>query len=567
MRIAMAQINTTVGNIGGNADRIVAAARQVHDETQADLVLFPELAVLGYPPRDLLLKPHLITLCEQAVHDIARRTADLPGTIVVGAVRRRDTDDPGTGLCNSAAVMRAGRLLHWYDKRLLPTYDVFDEDRYFDPGCEPLVVECPVASDESGCTTARVGVTICEDLWNEPALFAHRLYNDDVVADLMAGKPDVIVNLSASPFAVGKPAFRQQLFGQVARRTGCPVVMCNLVGGNDDLIFDGYSMALAGRNGLLMAAAPGFCEHVLTVDLAARQEPVAGSTDDLSDLFGALRLGVRDYVSKCGFSDVIVALSGGIDSAVVAAIAVAALGGDHVWGVGMPSRFSSEGSVDDARDLADRLGTRFDLVEIEPAHRAMLDMLQPLFESTGRQPGVAEENIQARLRGNIVMSLSNKVGALLLTTGNKSELAVGYCTLYGDMAGGLAVISDVPKTTVYALAEWMNRNHADIGFSCSPIPESTITKPPSAELKPDQTDQDTLPTYDVLDEIIRRYVEQHQSVQVILEQTGFNEDTVRRACGLIDRNEYKRRQMPTGLKVTGRAFGSGWRMPIAARFG
>jgi len=573
MHIAIAQINTVVGDIDGNTSLIVDAIRRARDEFGADLVVFPEMAVLGYPPKDLLLKERVVERVEEAMAVVACECTSI--TAVVGGVRRTGLST-GTGRANSAALCRNGHVEAWYDKRLLPTYDVFDEDRYFDPGTGPLIFDCSVADGKD----RRVGVTICEDLWNDSFQESPtpRLYVENIVAELAEEHVDLILNLSASPFWVGKPEFRHALFGRAARRIGVPIVFANLVGANDDLIFDGHS-AIYGPDDSITARSPGFDDGLLTVDLP--DGPVGepntlvqiqnGNANDsrdteMSNLFQALALGVRDYVRKCGFSSVIVALSGGIDSAVVAAIAAAALGSENVWGVGLPSRYSSKGSIKDAQELADRFGFRFDLISIESAHKAMLELLTPIFETTGQPAGVAEENIQARLRGNLVMALSNKVGALLLTTGNKSELAVGYCTLYGDMAGGLAVISDVPKTMVYDLAKWMNEHPERFGLDRPPIPDSTIMKPPSAELKPNQTDQDTLPSYDILDRIVNLYVERHFSVERIIEETDFEPEVVQQMCQTIDRNEYKRRQMPTGLKVTGRAFGSGWRMPIAAKF-
>ncbi|MFG0330182.1 MAG: NAD+ synthase [Phycisphaerales bacterium] len=552
MRIALAQINTTVGDIEGNRRLILGAVREARD-AGASVVLLPELAVLGYPARDLLLKAHVVERCEEAVARLAEECGD--DLLAIVGSPRRNGSPLGHGLCNSAAALRGGGVIAWYDKRLLPTYDVFDEDRYFDPGAAPCVVE------HDG---RRLGLTICEDLWNVDSLTIRHKYPADIIGDLVEVGADTILNISASPFVVGKPAFRRGLFGGAAQRAGAPLAMANLVGGNDDLIFDGHSLAFdaAGR---LIEQGPGFREGLTIVDLDGSPRDEPAPDHDLEDLFEALVLGLRDYTHKCGFREVIIGLSGGIDSAVVATLARAAFGAEQVRGFGMPSRYSSEGSIDDARDLAERLGLRFDLVPIEPAHQAMLDMLEPVFAATGRPPGVAEENIQARLRGNVLMSISNKLGSLLLTTGNKSEIAVGYCTLYGDMSGGLAVISDVPKMTVYALARWMNDHPDRVGVAQAPIPASTISKPPSAELRPDQTDQDSLPPYEILDEIILRYVERLDDAERIARETGFDATLVESICRMIDRNEYKRRQMPTGLKVTGRAFGSGWRMPIAAK--
>jgi len=571
MRIALAQINTTVGDVAGNAERIREAARLARG-ADADIVLLPELAVLGYPPRDLIFKEGLVERCEETVADLARElTSESDGWLVVIPSPRRNTNATGVGISNSIALCRAGRVEMWYDKRLLPTYDVFDETRYFDPGNTPGVIE------HRG---ARLGLTICEDIWVDDTLTQRRRYAEDTIDELKREGIDLVLNASASPFRIGLPRHRCRLFTSAAKRAGVPLAWANLVGGNDDLIFDGHSGLVRPEQEGCVFEMEGFREGIQVLDTessaAARRTNGIDAIDrvneqarrdiDLRHLFEALTLGVRDYLRKCGFRDVWIALSGGIDSAVVAALAAAAIGPDAVRAVGLPSRYSSHGSVDDARDLAERLGIRFDLIPIEAAHSALLHLVQPIFDESSEPPGVAEENIQARLRGNIMMALTNKLRSLLLSTGNKSELAVGYCTLYGDMAGGLAAISDVPKTMVYELARWINAHHHVIGCACPPIPERTITKPPSAELKPDQADQDTLPPYEVLDRIIHRHVEQSQSARRIVEETGIDRETVERICRLIDRNEYKRRQMPTGLKVTGRAFGSGWRMPIAARF-
>lgn len=550
MRIALAQVNPTIGDITGNTQRI-AQALESAVEHNCDLLLAPELAILGYPPKDLLLRSSLIKRSEEAV---ARLAADFPQILAILGSPRRHANASGNGVHNSAAICRNGKIERWYDKRCLPTYDVFDESRYFDPGDAPCVVE------HHG---RLIGITICEDLWNDNELLGPRRYKDDILNDVLDSGADCIINISASPFVIGKPAFRRRLFSRIATRSSMPVALVNQVGANDDLIFDGHSFVL-GSDGGTISAACGFADDLLIADLSS-PDRITPPENDMRDLTDALILGIRDYCRKCGFSKTIVALSGGIDSAVVAALARIALGADSVHGIGMPSRHSSQGSIDDARDLANRLSIPFDLIPIAPAHDAMDEMLVDLFAQTGRPPGVAEENIQARLRGNIVMSLSNKTGALLLTTGNKSELAVGYCTLYGDMAGGLAVISDVPKTMVYTLANWLNENHKSFDLDQPPIPENTITKPPSAELRPDQTDQDTLPPYEILDVIIDRYVERSLDAGDIIDETQFDADLVRRICKLIDRNEHKRRQMPVGLKVTGRAFGSGWRMPIAAK--
>ncbi len=561
MKIALAQVNTTVGDVSGNARRALEAVRR-GEEAGADLVLLPELALTGYPPRDLLLRGHLAERCHEAIDEIARqcrgRTAAVIGMPALRRVVAPHDTHAGRGLYNSAAVCGDGRVLSWYHKRLLPTYDVFDEHRYFSAGSSPGMVEW---------AGKRIGLTICEDLWNEEGLIPreHR-YGVDVVGELAALKPDVLVNISASPFALGKPRFRLSLFGMAARRLGVPLACVNLVAGNDDLIFDGHS-ALLGADGQVAAAAAGFVEDFLVVETeqAGGAGPFSIDAPEMEQLFEALVLGIRDYMRKCGFRGCIIALSGGIDSALVACLARAAVPASAIRTVGMPSRYSSAGSVTDARVLAEALGVRFDVLGIEPVHASMLEVVGPLLREVSETEGTAEENIQARIRGNIVMALSNKTGALLLTTGNKSEIAVGYCTLYGDMAGGLAVISDVPKTLVYDLSRWINAHPERLGLREGPIPESTLTKAPSAELRPGQTDQETLPPYEVLDEIIERYVEGSESVDRIIAETGFAEEVVRSMCRRIDGNEYKRRQAPIGLKVTGRAFGSGWRMPIAAK--
>jgi len=578
MRIALAQIHPVVGDVEGNETRARAAVEEAAEQG-ARLVLLPELVALGYPPRDLLLRPRVIRRCLDAVERLARLGRGGGPALVIGSPRPAP-DRLGRELANAAACCRDGEVVAWYEKRLLPNYDVFEEDRYFEPGDRVVTFE------HEG---ARLGITICEDLWNDAALLGRRLYETDLVAELVAADVHAILNISASPWWVGKPAFRRRLFGAAARRAGVPLAFVNQVGGNDELVFDGHS-ALFDAEGSIRAEGPAFAEGLLVADLPLPAGPEGGPDEptrdrppvvrsraplgldlpnpEIAELFHALVLGIRDYVRKCGFRQVHLGLSGGIDSAVVAALARAALGPDAVSGIGMPSRFSSDGSISDARILAERLGIGFDVIPIEPAHHAMLDMLEPHFRAVGTPPGVAEENIQSRLRGNILMALTNKTGSLLLTTGNKSELAVGYCTLYGDMAGGLAVLCDVPKTAVYRLARWINRHPAAV-FGASggppPIPDSTLDKPPSAELRPDQTDLDSLPPYEVLDPIIERYVERHESVADIVAATGSDETLVRRVCGLIDRNEYKRRQLPVGIKATSRAFGIGWRMPIAAR--
>ncbi|MBI1374469.1 MAG: NAD+ synthase [Phycisphaera sp.] len=562
MRIALAQINPTVGDVSGNAAIIDAAIARAAD-AKADLVVFPELALVGYPPKDLLLKPDVVDRCEQAITDIATRCNGI--TAVIGYPCRSDRPR-GLGLYNAAAVCRDGNLAHRHVKHLLPTYDVFDESRYFEPGP-------PVDLTELHGT--KLGISVCEDLWNDADMFNRQLYHDNPIDDLAAAGAELFINCSASPFVVRKHAFRLQLFAHTAKRLGIPIVYVNQVGGNDELVFDGNS-CVVDASGNVIAHAKDFEEDLLIVDMPGadkiqnqkskienrRESP----RDGMAAVYAALVLGLRDYCRKCGFGKVVVGLSGGIDSAVTAVIGAAALGAANVTGVSMPSRYSSDHSRSDAQVLAENLGVAYHTVPIEPAHVAMDGMLRDLFG--GELTDITAQNVQARLRGIILMGYSNQHGAMLMTTGNKSELAVGYCTLYGDMAGGLAVLSDVPKTMVYELARWMNTDacplRVELGHDL--IPGGTITKPPSAELKPDQVDQDSLPPYDVLDDIIERYVERHDPAKKIIADTGFDAETVLRVVTMIDRNEYKRKQTPPGLKITGRAFGFGRRMPIAQRW-
>ncbi len=545
MRVALAQINPVVGDVVGNAERIVDRIRAAAG-LGASLVVFPELAVAGYPPRDLLLKPRFVEANVRAVGRIAEactETAALVGFVEPNA------DAVGRRLRNAAAYCAGGRVRQVAHKSLLPTYDVFDEQRYFEPGPAVTLVE------HEG---VRLGLSICEDLWNDEQLVGRRIYHAEPIEQLAQAGARCVINLSASPYTEGKPLFRTRLFGEQARRHKLPIVFVNQVGGNDELVFDGGS-AVFDAEGRVIARAKSFEEDLLIVDPdaagAGRLEPVP---EGIAGVHDALVLGTRDYVRKCGFEHVVVGLSGGIDSAVTAAIAAAALGPGAVTGVAMPSRYSSEHSQQDAAAVAANLGIAFKTIPIGPVHEAFEGHLRAWFE--GRPADVTEENLQARIRGNLLMALSNKFGWLLLTTGNKSELAVGYCTMYGDMCGGLAVISDVPKTMVYALAEHVN---ARAGREI--IPTSTLTKPPSAELRPDQTDQDSLPPYDVLDAILERYVTLEKSMDEIIAE-GFDAETVRRVIRLIDVNEYKRKQAAPGLKVTSRAFGVGRRMPIAAKY-
>ena len=548
MRIALAQLNPVVGDIDGNTARIIARAQQAA-EAGADIIVVPELATVGYPPKDLLLKRSFVDANVAAVHRIAESTAR--SIVVVGYVQPHE-GGRGKGLFNSIAVCAGGGVLATYAKILLPTYDVFDELRYFDAGAEAVVAEVQVDG-----RPFKLGLSICEDLWSDDEYFARHLYPGDPIAELASKGAEIIVNIGASPFSLGKPQRRLELFGDKARRIGLPLVYVNQVGGNDDLVFDGASGAF-GAGGRLIAQAKSFDEDLLIVDPETAGHRIEPLPEDVEAVHDALILGTRDYVDKCGFGGVVIGISGGIDSAVTAAIAAEALGPDRVHLVAMPSRYSSEHSLTDSQALADAVGTPMRVISIEDIHDVTERVLRPHFE--GRGPDVTEENIQARARGQILMALSNKFGWLVLTTGNKSELAVGYCTMYGDMCGGLAVISDVPKTMVYRLAEYINqRAGREI------VPRSTIIKPPSAELKPDQTDQDSLPPYDVLDAILERYVEREQSAAEII-AAGFDEAVVRDVVRKVDHNEYKRKQAALGLKVTSRAFGTGRRMPIAARY-
>lgn len=559
MKIALAQINPIVGDIVGNSQLIIERIAEARAKG-ASLVAFPELSVVGYPPRDLLLKPRFVSANVDAVHRIAESCQDIAA--IVGFVES-NTDAIGRHLRNSAAYCAGGKVQQIRHKSLLPTYDVFDEQRYFEPGPEVTLIE------HEGTP---IGLSICEDLWNDEQLIGRRIYHQDPIGLLAAAGARVMLNISASPFAYDKHSFRVRLFGHQARRHQLPLLFVNQVGGNDELIFDGASAALDAE-GNVIAQAKAFEEDLLIVECGTGVSPVRQNTgvtpvphvnrienypSGIGQLYEALVLGTRDYVRKCGFKHVVLGLSGGIDSALTAAIAADAVGPSAVTGVAMPSRYSSDHSLKDAEAVARNLGINFKVISIAPIHDVFEKHMQPHFD--GQAPGLAEENLQARIRGNTLMALSNKFGWLLLTTGNKSELAVGYCTLYGDMCGGLAVISDVPKTLIYPLAEYIN---ARAGREI--IPRSTITKAPSAELRPNQTDQDTLPPYEVLDAIVQSYINEEMSAEEII-AAGFDAETVHRVVRMIDLNEYKRKQMPPGLKVTSRAFGIGRRMPIAARF-
>lgn len=543
MKIACLQINPTVGDFSGNVERLIRTYEDAV-EAGADLAVGPELALCGYPPRDLLQFRAFTEEQERSELELAKAVGAVP--LIVGAL----TPNPGTGKAhyNSAIWIEAGAVRQRVHKWLLPTYDVFDEERYFEPGRETRPVEW------NGC---RIGLTVCEDIWKGSDLLPRPLYDRDPVAELISQGAEVIINVSASPWSLGKGEQRREIVQSIARQYQVPAVQCNQIGGNDELIFDGQSV-IVSATGDLVAEGAGFMEDVLVAELNDGGVPwIPAQRIPEEDLYHALCLGTRDYVRKCGFDEVVIGLSGGIDSAVTAAVAAGALGPEKVMGVLMPSGFSSEGSITDAEALVANLGIVSHTLPITPAFSQMRSMLEPVFH--GREEDITEENIQARLRGILLMAISNKLNRLVLTTGNKSELAVGYCTLYGDMCGGLSVINDVPKTWVYRLARWLNRDQ-------EVIPVHTIEKPPSAELRPDQKDEDSLPPYDVLDDILERYVEGFHGVEDIAREGGHDPDVVRKWLRQVDVNEYKRRQAAPGLKVTSKAFGIGRRMPVAQKF-
>ena len=540
MKLALAQIDTTVGDIAGNLEAIRLSYRRACDQG-ADLVLFPELALCGYPPWDLLEQSDFVAANLRALETLARET-DRAG-IVVGFVDENPAS-VGKPVMNAAALLDGGKIVARRYKTLLPTYDVFDETRYFEPAKanEPVLFR-----------GRRLGLTICEDAWNEADFWPRRLYPVDPVERLVGQGADLLINISSSPFSRGKVSARLKMLRSHVRKHRRPFAYCNLVGGNDELIFDGNSFLLDSE-GALLAQGAGFAEDLVVADPESGAAPLEWrEPDDIEEVDQALVLGIKDYARKTGFTDALVGLSGGIDSSLVAALAAKALGPAHVTGVSMPSMYSSSGSITDAQALAKSLGIRFVTLPITDIYQRILGIVEG---SIGRtKPGLAEQNAQARIRGLLLMFLSNKTGALLLSTGNKSEMSVGYCTLYGDMNGGLGVISDVPKTTVYALSRWINRDRRV-------IPEACLTKPPSAELKPNQRDQDDLPEYDLLDRITQGYIEDGKGAASLCAE-GLPEDVVLPILDRIDRSEYKRRQAPPGLKITAKAFGVGRRMPIA----
>jgi NAD+ synthase (glutamine-hydrolysing) len=544
MRIGLLQLNATIGAFDKNRARLEEAYREATDRG-AELVLAPELFLCGYPPRDLLLRDDFVQRGLDCLDALARSVGDVP--LITGYVDRNRVR-PGRALRNAAAVIQNGKIVQRVMKSLLPTYDVFDEDRYFEPAEKNAPLEI--------CGT-KIAVTICEDIWNDADFWPERRYRCDPVRDLVEAGAKLIVNISASPWQRGKEGARLAMLRRVAHDERVPLVQVNMVGANDELIFDGHSVALNASGEVVALGAP-FAEEVLVIDTetGAPSPALTLPANQEEQLFRALVLGVRDYIGKCGFKSVVLGLSGGIDSALVAVIAAEALGADKVWGVSLPSRYSSEGSLDDAARLAKNLGLRYDILPIAGSVVEVEKTFERVFE--GRTPDATEENIQSRLRGLLLMALSNKFGPLVLTTGNKSELAVGYCTLYGDMCGALAVIADVLKTEIYALARWVNRDREI-------IPWNTLDKPPSAELRPNQTDQDSLPPYDVLDRILRHYVVDDADPRMLVSE-GISPETVRDVLNKIVFSEYKRRQAAPGLKVSPRAFGMGRRVPIAQGF-
>ena len=543
VKIALGQINPTVGDFSGNASKIVEFSRRAQ-AAGAGLILFPELSVCGYPPRDLVERPSFVARNRETVERIAAETRGI--AVICGLVTPAHSDT-GKAVLNSAAWLVDGKVAFIQSKMLLPTYDVFDEMRNF----------APAKSQElfSFCGN-RMALTICEDAWNDKHFWRRQLYQVDPVDRLIHAGGNFVLNISASPFWIGKRELRRDMLASIARQHKVPVVLVNQVGGNDSLVFDGSSLVLNAQ-GEIIAQGRSFGEDLIYFDsqnfAGEMHEQIAGEE---ASVYSALVLGTRDYMQKCGFRKAIIGLSGGIDSALTAVIAVDAAGAENVIGVGMPGPYSSQGSIDDARALAANLGIRFELLSINTAYEAYRGILQPVF--AGLKEDVTEENIQARARGMLLMALSNKFGAIVLSTGNKSELGVGYCTLYGDMVGGLAVISDVPKTLVYRLSEYVNSRRPV-------IPRSTLEKPPSAELRPDQKDSDSLPPYEVLDAILDDYVEDSHPAERIAADRAFDIEVVRRVIRMVDRSEYKRQQAAPGLKISPKAFGYGRRIPIAAK--
>ena len=543
MKIALGQINPTVGDFSGNRNKIVEYSRRAQ-ASGAGLILFPELSVCGYPPRDLVERPTFVARNRESVEQIAAESSGI--AVICGLVTPAESET-GKSVMNSAALLQDGKIAFLQSKMLLPTYDVFDEMRTFAPAkSQELFPFCG----------NRMALTICEDAWNDKQFWNKRLYTVDPVDALVRAGGNFVLNISSSPFWIGKRELRRDMLASIARQHKVPVALVNQVGGNDSLIFDGSSLVL-NREGEVIAQGRSFEEDLIYFDsknlTGDLHEQIEGEE---ASVYAALVLGTRDYMHKCGFQKAIIGLSGGIDSALTAVIAAEAVGPENVIGVGMPGPYSSQGSIDDARALAENLGIRFELLSINRAYEAYRETLREVF--AGREEDVTEENIQSRARGTLLMALSNKFGAIVLSTGNKSELGVGYCTLYGDMVGGLAVISDVPKTLVYRLSRYANSRRAV-------IPEATLEKPPSAELRPDQKDSDSLPPYEILDAVLEDYVEDAHSAERIASDHGFDIEVVRRVIRMVDRAEYKRQQAAPGIKISPKAFGYGRRIPIAAK--
>ncbi|MGB3615861.1 MAG: NAD+ synthase [Elainellaceae cyanobacterium] len=565
MKLAIAQLNPTIGDLPGNAAKIRDAAGQAAD-AGAQVLITPEMSISGYPPQDLLLRPGFVAAMAQQIDDLAHQLP-LELYVLVGYAQLNPQAETNgeKPLFNSVALLHQGQNQMQFHKQLLPTYDVFDDQRYFASasGNNLLNIDGTI-----------LGITVCEDVWNDESFWGRRSYSRNPLTDLVARGAELIINISGSPYSLGKQRLREAMLGHAATRHGSPILYVNQVGGNDDLIFDGSSVGInPGDDDNIACRAKAFAPDFLVVDFDPQTKILRSTTvhplasSEAAELWAALILGVKDYVRKCGFSKVLLGLSGGIDSALVAAIAAAAVGSDNVLGILMPSPYSSDHSVSDAQQLAKNLGIRTETLPIKSLMQGYDYALSSLFANT--EFGVAEENLQSRIRGNLLMALSNKFGYLLLSTGNKSEMAVGYCTLYGDMNGGLAVIADVPKTKVYAICHWLNQCQGEPLGQFVPqgeeiIPSAILEKAPSAELKPGQVDQDSLPSYEVLDDILDRLILYHQSIGEI-EAAGHDRSVIHRVTQLLTRAEFKRRQAPPGLKVTDRAFGTGWRMPIASR--
>lgn len=546
MKIALLQFNLTVGDLNGNSSKIIGFVRRAK-EIGVGLCVTSELALQGYPPRDLLLNHTFINKSLSKMKQIAKDLKDAPPVLIGMAIP--NSSGRGKPLYNAAVLIHKGEVRNEFYKSLIPTYDVFDEDRYFEPS---------QATNILNLHETKIGVTICEDIWNDKEFWPNQRYHKNPVEILASNSLDLIINLSASPFTIGKQKnIREPMLSTLARKYKLPVLYTNQVGGNDDLVFDGRSCAF-DSDGSLLSRGKSFDEDIVIVDLTTKEKKIF--KEDFSQEFeawNALVIGTRDYAYKCGFKKVLLGLSGGIDSALTLAIAAEALGRNNVLAVLMPSRYSSKESIDDSLQLTNNLGIKTLTLPISGIMEVYDNILKDAF--SGYQQDITEENIQSRIRGNLLMALSNKYGALLLTTGNKSELAVGYCTIYGDMSGGLAVIADVPKTMVYRLAEWANKVKGNI------ILQEIIDKAPSAELRPEQTDQDSLPPYDMLDEILYRHIDLHKSVEEIIAD-GFEKETVEKVLGLVKKAEFKRKQAAPGIKITDRAFGTGWRMPIAHKW-